>query len=458
MPRTARFRPAENLEQWLGRVYPHAATAMLKSVSACDVVKERSGFGQTVRPVPGSVVASPVLASYDPDPDYFFHWFRDSAIVIDAVRRLYEAEDLGAEALACFADFVRFSLTLRSLDGRTLAATPQWRTKVAPDFERFVRGKDLYEVAGDRVYADTRVNPDGTLDISRWSRPQHDGAPLRALTVLRWLRAVQSARRGYALAAATLADAERLLRIDLALSAAQWRNPSVDIWEEELGSHYFTLRVAAAALREGAEWLQGRGETADAAALLAQAHEIGAALDGFWLEDAGHYASRVRSQDAAATKLLDIAVLLSAIHADDGTEAHSPRDPRMHATLAKLERLFDGLYAINRERPGGRAPAMGRYAGDVYYSGGAYYFSTLGAAEFCFLAAAAHPAGSEEREHWTAHGDEFLETVRAFTPESGALSEQFDQRTGEQTSAKHLAWSYAALISCVAARRAVLRP
>ena len=27
-----------------------------------------------------------VLADYDPDPDYFFHWFRDSAIVIDALR------------------------------------------------------------------------------------------------------------------------------------------------------------------------------------------------------------------------------------------------------------------------------------------------------------------------------------------------------------------------------------
>jgi glucoamylase len=129
----------------------------------------------------------------------------------------------------------------------------------------------------------------------------------------------------------------------------------------------------------------------------------------------------------------------------------------MHATLAKLERLFDSSYAINRDRPQGRAPAMGRYAGDVYYSGGAYYFSTLGAAELCFLAAAAQPSGSEARAHWAAHGDEFLEPVRAFTPPSGDLAEQFDQRTGEQTSAKHLAWSYAALISCVAARRAVVR-
>jgi len=130
----------------------------------------------------------------------------------------------------------------------------------------------------------------------------------------------------------------------------------------------------------------------------------------------------------------------------------------MHATLDELARLFDGLYPINRQRLGARGPAMGRYEGDVYFSGGAYYFSTLGAAEFCFLAAGAHIQGSAERAAWIARGDAFLETVRAFTPASGDLSEQFDQRTGEQTSAKHLAWSYAAFISSVTARRAVLPP
>ena len=110
----------ESLEQWLGREFPHAATAMLRSVSACDIVKERPGFGQTVTPVAGSVVASPVLAAYDPDPDYFFHWFRDSAIVIDAVRLLYEAGHLDAEARKHFADFVHFSVSLQALDGRAL--------------------------------------------------------------------------------------------------------------------------------------------------------------------------------------------------------------------------------------------------------------------------------------------------------------------------------------------------
>ncbi len=445
-----------SLEQWLAREYRHAATAMLQSVSARDVVKQRPGFGQTVRPVAGSIVASPVLAAYDPDPDYFFHWFRDSAIVIDAVRLLYEAGHLGAEALTHFADFVRFSLALRTLDGRALVERPQWRQKVAPDFGQYLRGDDLAAVASDAVYADTRVNPDGTLDISRWPRPQHDGTPLRALAVLRWLRALR-AEQG-PVATSTSVDAERLLRIDLTLTAAHWREPSYDLWEEELGQHYFTLRVAAAALSEGAEWLRATGEASEAAALCAPVQAIRERLDRLWLPDAGYYASRSLSPGVASTKMLDISVILGAIRSAALDETHSVRDPRMHATLNELERLFDRRYPLNQGRPPERAAAMGRYEGDTYYSGGAYYFATLGAAEFCFQAAAAHTPRAEERERWVAHGDRFLETVRAFTPASGDLSEQFDQRTGEQTSAKHLAWSYAALISCVAARRAVVSP
>ena len=99
---------------------------------------------------------------------------------------------------------------------------------------------------------------------------------------------------------------------------------------------------------------------------------------------------------------------------------------------------------------------MGRYAGDVYFSGGAYYFSTLGAAEFCFRAAALRgdsPQARDAAQSWFQRGEAYLCTVRAYTPAGGDLSEQFDQRSGAQTSAKHLAWSYAAFISCVFARR-----
>jgi glucoamylase len=438
--------PVEPLERWIDRQYRHSAVALMRSVSAVDIIKVRPGFGQTVQPRKGSIVASPVLGAYDPEPDYFFHWLRDSAIVIDALRLLTDDARLGFDGASHFADFVRFSLSLEGLDGRRLLDSPSWRERTAPEYRQYVRSDaDLSAVHGDALASETRVNPDGTLDISKWPRPQNDGPFARAVSVLRW-------RRSARLEEKLRMEVDALLRADLQFTLRHWRDACFDIWEEDKGFHYYTLRMAAAALAAGADWFEEQGDRGDAFTCRGDAKAIIKVLDGYWREDAQFYRSRILESGVPSAKELDISVIFAALHADGDGDTHSVQDPRMHATLAKLEALFDGEYPINHGRAG-RAPAMGRYAGDVYYSGGAYYFSTLAAAEFCFRAA----LHSTAKTTLTEHGDAFLETVRAFTPPSGEFSEQFDQRTGEQRSAQQLAWSYAAFISCVAARRQVIR-
>ncbi len=430
----------ETVDRWLGRQYRHSATEMLGSVSACGIIKTRPAFGQTIRPVKGSILASPVPGAYDPDPDYFFHWYRDSAVVIDAMRVLHaDAAHLPSQ-LDPIADFVRFSLSLQDLDGRAIIKDVARREGVAPAFAQFLRtDAELAAVHGERVAGETRVNPDGSLDVLKWARPQHDGPPLRALALLRWVRAAD-----FELPVA--ADIAALVSADLAYVLRHSLEPSFDIWEEESGLHYYTLCVSAAALEAGAVWLEGRGENAMATACRAHATKLLATLDDYWLEREGYYRSRAPADGSSSAKALDIAVILAALHAARTGKTHSVHDPRMQATLARLDELFGREYAINRDRPEGRGTAMGRYAGDKYFAGGAYYFSTLGAAEFCYRAGE------------LARGDAYLRTVQAYTPESGDLSEQFDQNSGRQTSAPRLAWSYAAFISCVAARRALNPP
>jgi glucoamylase len=247
--------------------------------------------------------------------------------------------------------------------------------------------------------------------------------------------------------AALVAEAAELIQADLTFTRTRWREPSFDIWEEESGRHYYTLCVSAAALIQGADWLDARGAHVQAEACRTEGETILRTLDEFWMPEAGHFRSRILASGARSTKELDIALILAAIHAD----AALVHDARMHSTLERLEAVFDAAYPINHNRPPERGPALGRYAGDAYYSGGAWYVSTLAAAELCFRAA----IGRDDAPIWVKRGDAYLATVRAFTPPGGELSEQFDQRTGEQTSAKHLAWSYAAFISCVGARRAL---
>jgi glucoamylase len=476
----------ETLDDWIGRQYAHSAVALMRSVSAVHLVKVRAGFAQTVVPCRGSIVASPVFAAYDPEPDYFFHWYRDSAIVMDAIRLLSMDSDSGIAGQQHFADFMRFNLALQELDGRRLVIDPVRRNAVLPGYRQYLRSDaDLAHVHGPAIAAEARVNPDGSLDLSQWSRPQNDGPALRALCVLRWLE-------DFPPDAEMDAAAGRLLRADLSFTLEHWRAPCFDIWEEESGAHYYTLRVAAAALEAGAGWFERQGERSVAIKCRADARKITSELDGYWLEDAGFYRSRILESRRRSTKELDIAVILAALHAGgagsragssagssavsgarsgagsgsgsaacsgpaahaDAGAAHSVRDPRMHATLAQLEAYFATEYAINQNRPSSRAPAMGRYPNDVYFSGGAYYFATLAAAEFCFRAAQDAPNGTS----LAAHGDAFLETVRTFVPQNGEMSEQFDQADGKPRSAQQLAWSYAAFISCIEARRRLTVP
>ena len=397
------------LESWIAQQREHAIAGLLRSIAA-PVVKARQGFGQVIVPAKGSVVASPVLASYDPDPDYFFHWFRDSALVMDA---LAQVRDAVPQSRRLFEEFVDFSLALSRLDGRQMPSS--WRAATAPEYAHFLR-QDIGHAFGDEIPAKSRVNPDGTLDVTDWPRPQHDGPALRALALLRW--------------GATSEPEMSLLKQDLKFVLAHARNPCFDIWEEEIGLHYYTLSVCEAALTAGGTWSQSSDQKL-AADCLREACNLAALRRTFWLGDEGYTRSRILPQGRSA-KELDISVILAANH------ARLVCDSQLSATLSRLAALFSDSYAINRGQDQG--PAMGRYASDRYYSGGAYYLSTLGAAEFCYR------VGDRTR------GNAFLATVRRFTPENGYMSEQFDQTTGAQTSAKDLAWSYAAFLSCIRAR------
>jgi glucoamylase len=166
-------------------------------------------------------------------------------------------------------------------------------------------------------------------------------------------------------------------------------------------------------------------------------------LDKHWSAEHQVLASVRGAAAATPDDLLDASVLLAVLDADLSEGAHSVHDPRVQATLTAIERLFALYFPINRARPAGHGPALGRWRGDRYFGGGAWYPTTLAAAGICYRLA----EGTETKAaEWRRRGDAFMTTVRALTPADGALSEQVDRVTGAQTSARHLSWSYAAFI------------
>ena len=430
------------LELWAEQEAKHCAAKLAQCISARALLRERDFFGQTVRPAKGSVLASPTSTV----PDYFFHWLRDSAAVMEAVRILIKGGENADAWIERFNDFVKFSLDLRHVSGRAfLQDHPGFRSKVAPGFLQYVRSdEEIASLEGDRILGEPRFNADGTFDFICWNRPQHDGPASRALTCMRfWDDGVVDGE-----AKLRLKD---LIHRDLDYTAYNAQEPSFDIWEEERAQHYYTALVQFAALAKGTRWAEAEISLNCAEHYREKALGLAELLHRFWFDEGGFIRSRLPHDGVESEKALDFAVILGVLHAGIEAGPHSVEDPQVRATMARLEALFGREYALNRGRKSGLV--FGRYKGDTYMSGGAYYFSTFGAAEYYYRLAAASPS---QAAALIEKGDAILARTREFMPASGDLSEQFDQTTGEQTSAQDLSWSYACFITAWDARQAAL--
>jgi glucoamylase len=430
------------LAEWIEQQAAISARKLAGAVSATHLTFHRPGFGQVVRPAKGSVLASPETALGD-GPDYFFHWIRDAAAVMEAIRLLAVRGPDAADWAERFDDCVRFSLALGRLSGADVLRSDV-RARVKPDFQKFVRAEaEIAAVSGERVLGDVRYGADGTLDFIKWARPQHDGAALEALVAIRFWR------DGRSTDASLRAALEELIRRDLDYSARHIADPCVDICEDERGEHYYPRLVQCVALDVGAAWIAERGDAARAGRYREAAERLAPVLDGFWSAADGFYRSRLPAEGVTASKALDLSTILAVLHAGRARGAHSVLDERVAETLRRLKSHFAGAYPINHVR--GIPFALGRYPGDRYFDGSAWYLASFAAAEYEY-----RRAHLLQDRALVAHGDAILEAVRTVIPPAGELSEQFHPTTGAPLSARNLTWSYAAFVTAWDARKEAL--
>ena len=424
------------LDRWITRQAQHSADMMEQAISATQLVRRREAFGQIVVPAKGSVLASPAIANWNPEPDYFFHWLRDSAIVMRRVAELMGDAQSGTERQRWrrhFEDFVRFSLMLCGAPARS----SQWEM-TRREFRKFLRPEtEMRALTGDKLLGEPRFNPDGTCDIFRWSRPQHDGPALRALACLRYLAA----------GGPQTDELVALLRLDLGFTLRHAGRRCVGPWEEAAAHHYYVALVQLGALAHGRAWAEDTDIWSRAE------RRLRSSLDRHWSEKHQVYMAARPATADCADDLIDASTLLAVLDADLLDGPHSVGDPRVQKTQQKIEDVFAREFPINHARPAGQGPALGRYRVDRYFGGGAWYPTTLAAASLCYRLAQ-HPG--EDHAALVKRGDAFMETVRALTPADGALSEQVDRATGAQTSARNLSWSYAAFIDAARLRAQAL--
>jgi glucoamylase len=421
---------------------------------------------QRIRPRPGSVAAAAM--GKPGEPDYSFHWVRDSALVM------------------------RMLATLEAVSPATEAAIYEQRLT---DFIRFSRL--LQQSGSPEGLGEVRFNLDGTQDILRWSRPQFDGPPLRALALMHF-----ESRRRREPPAELAHTLDEVLQADLDYVAGNWEREGFDLWEEYRGHDFHARLVQMAALEAGARRAGGRQDRERAQHYGAAAAGLREALAQHWLGDREYYGFFVGprvywdgTQRSKPGDNFDAAVILAAVHGRLPEGRYSLLDDRILACAIHAEDLFASLYGINHARRAEEGVLLGRYAGDAYYGGNPMVFLTLEVAEGYYDAArmlapqtsfAVTPlnrsflerawvrggltsrldvhdnalAGAARRRALLRglilRGDDVLRAVRRYTPASGELPEQFDQVSGAPASCPNLSWSHAAFLAATLARAAAL--
>ncbi|KXJ96895.1 glycoside hydrolase family 15 protein [Microdochium bolleyi] len=406
----------------------------------------------------GIVVASPSRS----DPDYWYTWTRDAALVFKAIvdRFVY-----------------KYDAGLQKNIQEYIAAQAKLQTVSNPS-GGLSDGQGLGEA---KYYVDLSPFTGG------WGRPQRDGPALRAIAMIaysKWLVA-----NGYTSTARDVVWP--IIKNDLAYTTQYWSRPGFDLWEEVNGMSFFTTAAQHRALVEGSVLAKSLGTTC--AGCDAIAPQILCFQQTYWTTNNGGYA-RANINYNSNRQERDANSILASIHSFDpalGCDAGTfqPCSDKALSSHKVVVDSFRSIYTINSGIPAGYAVAVGRYSEDVYYNGNPWYLNTLAAAEQLYdalyvwqqqksitvtstslaffkdiypsAAVGTYAAGTKTyTDIYNAvflFGEGFMKIVEKYTPTDGALDEQFDRNTGKPISAKRLTWSYAAFLTA-SARRAGIVP
>lgn len=424
--------PDMTLSEWVEFRRVAATRSLRSAVSATHLCHTRAGFDWQIRPTPGSVLASPRLTNWDPEPDYFHHWVRDAAVVMrvlpDILNRA-SAEEASWWRQA-FADYIAFSLRITDPDETPLEANPL-KQSTHRKFRKYLRpDAELQALKGHARMEEPRCSADGTPDLERWSRPQDDGPALRASSTIAILNACPELKTPHT---------DQLIRRDLMHLERIAGRPSIGPWEDPpLRRDGFTLIGQWDALTRGAEWLVAQGW--DGSSLQTLSQTVLAWVD----HTADPHIPAWKAAVESPVGSYDSATVLAILHARrcDGPLAITAE--RTLGTAAALEAEARALYPVNANRD---LPAIGRFKEDGFFGGNPWLPVTLGFAELHYkIAALSNCDRACER------ADTWMALIRDFIPDDRPLPEQIDRHTGAPTSCLDLSWSAAAFIGAAEAR------
>ncbi|KAK3397064.1 Six-hairpin glycosidase-like protein [Sordaria brevicollis] len=433
-------------ESYINKETPIAIKNLLCNIgsSGCRV----SGAGS------GVVVASPSKSN----PDYWYTWTRDAALVQKLVVDRFTNE---------------YNTTLQNTI-QDFAASQARLQGVSNPSGGLSNGAGLGE-------------PKFMVDLKQftgeWGRPQRDGPPLRAIALVgygRWL-----VSNGYASTAKDIIWP--IVKNDLAYTAQYWNNTGFDLWEEVQSSSFFTIASSHRALVEGSAFAKSIGTSCNACDAVAP--QVLCFQQSFWNNN-GYVVSNLVNYRSGK----DVNSILTSIHNFDPAAGCDAKifQPCSDRALSNHKQVVDSMrfWGVNNGRTAGKAAAVGRYSEDVYYNGNPWYLATFAAAEQLYdaiyvwkkqgsitvtstslpffkdlVSSVGTGTYSSSSSTFTSiinavqtYADGFIDVAAQYTPSDGSLTEQFDKNSGNPIAAPHLTWSYAAFLSAADRRAGIVPP
>ncbi len=368
---------------------------------------------------PGMVIASPSRSN----PDYYYDWVRDTALTYRSMIDYYELKK----------------------DPKIKKMIFTWI-----EAEAYRQNQPTFTGLGEPKYF-----IDGSGYTGGWGRPQNDGPALRAISMIKFARLLlKEGNQDYVIKVLYhgVLPADSVIKKDLEYTAHHWREPSFDLWEEEMGMHFYTMLSQFTALQEGAKLAQELGDSAAADFYRLQASSIETYLkDSFIDSEIGIKATvrRVNGGLGYKDSNLDVAPLLALLHNSPYQKLFLFNSAPVKKYIQTLKSRFNTLYAVNKAYPD-LGVSIGRYPEDRYDgyqttgTGNPWFLTTIALGEYyCH-------AGQETK---STKFDDLVQKqfarVLFHSDRAGALSEQFNHVTGIMQGAEELTWSHNAFMTAM---------
>ncbi|KAI9493573.1 glucoamylase precursor [Zychaea mexicana] len=407
----------------------------------------------------GAVTGSIVASLSTSNPDYFYIWTRDAAMVARVMVYMYNTTEAGdTNLLNALTDYVTFSISSMNVD-------------------------TVCDCLGE-----PKFNVDGSGYTGAWGRPQNDGPAERASTMILIADSYIAQGGDVSYVTDTLKPA---IYTDLDYVVDTWSNVCFDLWEEVNGIHMYTLSVMRKALLDGANFATRNGDTSRVSGYESTASSIKTRLESFW-SSSNNYITVTQSFSGGVSKAgLDVSTLIAANLASMNDGFYTPGSDEILATAVAIENSFISEYTLNQNRPSWLSTAIGRYPEDSYdgygnSQGNPWFIATATYAELYYRAilewqqqasisvnsvnlgffskfdsdasvGTVYTPGTEDFANMVSNvafaADEFLATIENHSAVNGSLSEQYNRDTGIMQGARDLTWSHAAFITAAKAKQ-----